>query len=105
MTEAEAEAEAAKRETTIIRYQGRPEGAGENQRLIEQVFAALDRERSEGLGDGVTFVHVVVTDSGVESSLGTLAPFAEFQSCTGDRLTAAPVREAAAVIGPYRLFG
>ncbi len=58
----------------MVRDETRPEAAGENERLVQQVFAQLDRDRPDGLryaafrlADGVSFVHVAVVDGGTNS--------------------------------------
>jgi len=55
--------------TKVIRYRTKPEHADENERLIRGVFAELAEDRPDGLhyatfrlDDGVSFVHVAVTD-------------------------------------------
>src|SRR3954462_5967519 len=60
--------------STVVRYQAKPDRADENQKLIEAVFADLDARQPKGftykvfrLEDGVSFVHVVVEDEGVEN--------------------------------------
>jgi hypothetical protein len=90
---------------TVIRYQTKPEAADENQRLIEKVFAELASAAPSGLRytsvrlvDGVTFLHVVLGDGDL---LPGLATFTEFQRDFGDRVTAAPERTEATVIGSY----
>jgi hypothetical protein len=89
----------------VIRYQTKPEAADENQRLIEKVFAELASAAPSGLrytsvrlADGVTFLHVVLGEGDV---LPGLAAFTEFQRDFGDRVTTAPERTEATVIGSY----
>jgi hypothetical protein len=89
----------------VIRYQTKPEAADENQRLIEKVFAELASAAPSGLryttvrlADGVTFMHVVLGDGDL---LPGLSAFAEFQRDFGERVTAAPERTEAIVIGSY----
>jgi hypothetical protein len=55
---------------TVVRYTTRPESAEENERLVRAVFAELAEQRPAGLSyssvrleDGVSFVHVAVTDT------------------------------------------
>jgi hypothetical protein len=92
----------------IIRYQTRPEAAEENQRLVEAVFAELADSTPNGLrytafrlADGVTFVHVVVSE-GEDNPLPTLAAFKKFQENMGERVAGPPVFEEATVVGEYR---
>ena len=94
-------------ETTIIRYETRPETSRQNRRLVEQVFRELADKAPEGLryavfelADGVTFLHVVSTEDGAEP-LTALPAFAEFQRDARDRMTGAPERSAATLVGSY----
>src|SRR3954453_17873829 len=70
-------------EAFVVRYRTTPQAAGENQRLIEAVFAELAATRPAGLNyaayrlaDGVTFVHVARGD---RAALSGIAAFHEFQ--------------------------
>lgn len=90
---------------TVIRYRMKPETAGENQRLIENVFAELESVAPEGLrytsarlADGVTFVHIVESEGDV---LPGLTAFQEFQRGFGDRVADGPDRDDATLIGTY----
>lgn len=92
----------------VIRYETKPEAAEENQRLVEEVFAALDKARPEGLHyatfrleDGVTFVHVVLT-KGDADPLPELPEFQAFAQGIGERIVAPPVRGDAQLVGSYR---
>jgi hypothetical protein len=97
-------------QTTVIRYETRPEAADENQRLVERVFEELGEVAPAGLryavfrlADGVTFVHVVDAEGGANPLLG-LAAFAEFQAGARDRMTDAPARAGATLVGSYRFL-
>src|SRR5712692_7362626 len=55
---------------SLIRYKTKPESADENQRLVEKVYEELAARDSGGiryatlrLEDGVSFVHIFMTDS------------------------------------------
>lgn len=92
----------------MVRYRTRPEAAEENRRLIEQVFAQLAAEDPGGirysayqLEDGVTFVHLVVSEDGADP-LPALSAFAEFQKGIGERLADGPERVQCEVVGAYR---
>lgn len=94
-------------ETTIIRYETRPGTSDENQRLVEQVFRELAGKAPDGvryavfrLADGVTFLHVVSTEDGAEP-LTALGAFTEFQRGARDRMTGAPERSGATLVGSY----
>lgn len=93
--------------TVVVRYETRADAAQENQRLVERVFAQLDRERPEGLGyavfrlaDGAGFLHVVATDEG-GASLSELPAFMEFQHGAEERLDGPPTRSEASLVGSY----
>jgi hypothetical protein len=97
--------------TIMVRYETRPDAADENQRLVEQVFAELNGKDPDGLryatfrlADGVTFVHVAVTE-GEANPLEQSGAFAEFQKGIRDRLVGPPERSDATVVGSYRFFG
>ncbi|HEV2034191.1 MAG TPA: hypothetical protein VGU71_08330 [Candidatus Dormibacteraeota bacterium] len=97
---------------SLIRYQTKPESADENQRLVEKVYAEL-AERDPGgvryatlrLADGVTFIHIFMTDSDAASNtLGGIVAFAEFQRELAQGCVEQPVAQAATVVGSYRLL-
>jgi hypothetical protein len=96
----------------VVRYRTKPEHADENQRLVENVFAALGRGRPENfryatfrLDDGVSFMHVasVETDDGV-NPLDSLDEFQAFTKGIADRCEEPPRVEVATVVGSYRLL-
>ena len=96
--------------TRVIRYRTKPEHADENERLVRNVFAELAEHRPEGLryatfrlDDGVSFVHVAVTD-GEETPLTSSPAFAAFQSAIGERCAEGPILAEAAVIGNFNLL-
>jgi hypothetical protein len=96
--------------TMVVRYQTRPDAADENQRLVEQVFAQLATEDPGGiryatfrLADGVTFIHVAVTE-GESSPLQGLSAFKEFSSTIGERCVEGPTGSGATAVGSYRFF-
>jgi hypothetical protein len=99
--------------TVVVRYRTKPDRADENQRLVEKVFAALDEIGDTGfayaslrLEDGVSFVHVVVEDSGgANVSLAEVPAFQEFQAGISDRCDEQPVARGASLVGAHRLFG
>jgi hypothetical protein len=96
----------------IIRYQVRAEAAEENQRLVEKVYAELAAGEPGGLryatfrlDDGVTFVHVALTE-GAGDPLRTTSAFQEFQRGIGDRVVPGTLtRGEAALVGAYRFLG
>ncbi|MEV6107000.1 hypothetical protein AB0M28_20120 [Streptomyces sp. NPDC051940] len=94
----------------IVRYRTREDAADENQRLVEQVLAELNTKDPGGLryasfrlADGVSFVHVVISEDGSDP-LAKSAAFAEFQTGIGDRLVAPPEVAEASLIGSYRIL-
>jgi hypothetical protein len=95
--------------TTVVRYQAKPDRADENQRLIEAVFADLDRYEPEGftykvfrLDDGVSFLHVVIEhDVENPSSLQDVPAFQVFLTDIGDRCDVPPVATGATIVGGY----
>jgi hypothetical protein len=94
---------------TVVRYQARPDRAGENQQLVEAVFADLDARRPNGfsyqvlrLDDGVTFVHVVVEhDVEQPDSLQDVPAFRAFVASVEGRCDVPPRATGATVIGTY----
>jgi hypothetical protein len=96
--------------TAIISYRTRPETAKENQRLVEQVFAELTEKEPDGLhyasfrlNDGVTFVHIVVTEDG-EDPLPGITAFKQFQQGFSERTVGKLSRDTATVVGSYRFL-
>jgi hypothetical protein len=95
---------------TVVRYQAKPDRADENQKLIEAVFADLDRRRPAGftyqvfrLEDGVSFVHVVVEhDIDDPDSLQDVPAFQAFVQDIADRCDVPPLAMGATVVGAYR---
>lgn len=97
---------------SVIRYKTKPESAEENQRLIEDVYAELAARDPGGmryttlrLADGVTFIHIFMTDSDdTPNRMGDIATFAEFQRELAQRCVEQPAAQAATVVGSYRLL-
>lgn len=92
----------------VVRYEMKGDTAQENRRLIEQVFAELAESQPDGLryasfllADGVTFIHIAITD-GESNPLMKSVAFKEFQREFGDRVSAPQVRSEATVVGSYR---
>ncbi|AXE24066.1 hypothetical protein C0216_11905 [Streptomyces globosus] len=91
----------------VVRYEMRPETADENQAVIEKVFQDLAQRAPEGLSyasfrlaDGVTFVHIAITEEGSEG-LAASPAFQEFQKGFGDRAAGPPVAGGATLVGAY----
>ncbi|MDQ6721320.1 MAG: hypothetical protein M3003_11080 [Candidatus Dormibacteraeota bacterium] len=97
---------------SLIRYKTKPESADENQRLVERVYEELAARDPGGvryatlrLEDGVTFIHIFMTDSDdASSTLGGIAAFAEFQRELTQRCAEQPAAQAATIVGSYRLL-
>jgi hypothetical protein len=97
----------------VVRYKVKPDRVGENERLVERVYAEL-AERDPGglryatlrLADGVSFVHVASIETADGSNpLTGIGAFAEFTRDIADRCDEPPVALDASVIGSYGLFG
>jgi hypothetical protein len=97
---------------SVIRYRTKPESADENQRLVEDVYAELAARDPGGmryatlrLADGVTFIHIFMTDSDdTPNTMGDIAAFVEFQRELAQRCVEQPAAQAATVVGSYRLL-
>jgi len=97
---------------SVIRYRTKPEWAEENQRLVEKVYAELGSRDPGGihyatlrLEDGVTFLHIFMTDSdGAQNPLSSSPAFAEFQKDLPQRCDEQPAAQAATIVGSYRLL-
>jgi hypothetical protein len=95
------------RHATVVRYTTRPEAGDENEKLIRAVFAQLAEQLPSGFGyvairldDGVSFVHVAVTE-GEDNPLAALPAFGEFASTIGERCSEGPVPAGGTVVGAY----
>jgi hypothetical protein len=97
---------------SVIRYRTKPESADENQRLVEDVYAELAARDPGGmryatlrLADGVTFIHIFMTDSDdTPNTMGDITAFTEFQRELAQRCVEQPAAQAATVVGSYRLL-
>lgn len=94
--------------TVIVQYTTRADAADENQKLVENVFAELAATNPDGLryatfrlADGVSFVHIAMTD-GESNPLPQLAAFQEFTREIGDRCVEGPTPSQATLVGSYR---
>ena len=93
----------------MVRYTVKPEHAEENQALIEDVFAALEREQPNGmaysvfkLADGVSFVHLTTHDSPDGMNPLTLIPaFKAFAAGAKERCAVQPVSSSVTMVGHY----
>jgi hypothetical protein len=97
---------------TSIRYTVKEGRGDENQRLIEQVFAALAADGPSGLrysafrlDDGVTFVHVVSHQSDESRDrFRALPAFQAFLAGLKERCDVQPVRTPLTEVGTYDSF-
>lgn len=97
--------------TVMVRYQVRPDAAAENERLIQQVFEQLAREKPEGLryqsiklADGVSFVHIASHAGEGSNPLTRLPAFKAFVAGIKERCVEQPVTVEAEVVGAYSGF-
>ena len=94
----------------MIRYRTKPDQADANAKLVEAVYAELDRTRPDGvsyatfrLTDQVTFVHVVQVRQ-EPNPLLVVKAFGEFQAGIADRVDQPPAQEELTEVGSYRFF-
>src|ERR671931_2219876 len=97
----------------LVRYKIKPDRVEENEELVRAVYDELRHTEPGGLryatfklDDGVSFLHVAVTESDTGGSpLSKVKAFHEFQKNIEDRTDEAPVVTAIEEIGTYRLLG
>jgi hypothetical protein len=97
----------------MVRYRVKPERVEENEELVRAVYDELRRTEPAGLryatfklDDGVSFVHLAVTESENEASpLSRVKAFREFQRDIEGRTEEAPVVTELDRIGSYRMVG
>ena len=97
----------------MVRYRVKPERVEENEELVRAVYDELRRTEPAGLryatfklDDGVSFVHLAVTESESGGSpLSRLRAFQEFQKDIEDRTDESPVVTELDQIGSFRLVG
>jgi hypothetical protein len=94
--------------TVMVRYQVKPGMADENERLIREVFAQLARDKPAGLryesfklADGVSFMHLAISESKEANPLPQLAAFKAFVGGIKDRALEPPVTVELSQIGGY----
>lgn len=96
----------------MVRYRVKQDRAAENERLIQAVFAQLEKERPDGLRyasfklpDGVSFVHIASLETADgQNPLAALAAFKEFTSAIKERCEEPPIAEDLSAVGSYRLL-
>jgi hypothetical protein len=97
----------------MVRYRVKPERVEENEELVRAVYAELRRTEPAGLryatfklDDGVSFIHLAVTEAESEGSpLSKLRSFKEFQKHIEDRTDERPVVSELDQIGSFRRVG
>jgi hypothetical protein len=97
--------------TVVVRYKTQPERAEENQKLVENVYAALEELGPDGfsyatfrLEDGVTFVHIAREGDASGFNLSELPAFRAFVENVADRCVEPPDAEGATVVGSYKFL-
>jgi hypothetical protein len=95
----------------MVRYKVKPDRATENEQLVRAVYEELGRTNPSGLRygtfrleDGVSFVHLAVTEDG-HNPLSEVEAFKEFQKEIRDRCEEAPVVTELQEVGSFHLFG
>jgi hypothetical protein len=97
----------------MVRYKVKPERVEENEHLVRAVYDEIRRAVPAGLryatfklDDGVSFVHLAVTESeNGGSPLSKVKAFQEFQKDIEDRTDEGPVVTELDLIGSFRLLG
>jgi hypothetical protein len=97
----------------MVRYRVKPERVAENEELVLAVYEELRHTEPDGLryatfklDDGVSFVHLAVTESEDGGSpLSKVKAFQEFQKNIEDRTDDGPVVTGLDQIGSFHLFG
>lgn len=96
----------------MVTYTVKADRAGENVRLVQDVFAQLAQETPEGLryttfkkDDGVSFVHLAIieTEDG-KSPVAALTSFKKFTQDIAARCEVPPKAVTLEIIGNYRLL-
>jgi len=96
----------------MVRYKIKPDRVAENEELVRAVYDELRRTAPAGLryatfrlDDGVSFVHLSVTDTeDGHNPLSDVNAFKEFQANIAERCEEAPVVTELREIGSFRLF-
>ena len=97
----------------MVRYKVKPGQAARNTELVEAVYDELRRSSPAGfryatfrLDDGLTFVHLAVTEADDGSSpLSGNEAFQRFQEGIADRCDEPPAAAEVHEVGSFRLFG
>jgi quinol monooxygenase YgiN len=97
----------------MVRYKVKPGRVEENEELVRAVYDEIRRTDPAGLryatfklDDGVSFVHLAMTESEAgRSPLSKVKAFQEFQKNIEDRTDEGPVVTDLDPIGSFRLVG
>jgi hypothetical protein len=97
----------------MVRYKVKPDQADTNTKLVEAVYDELHRSRPAGfryatfrLDDGLTFVHLAITETDDGSNpLSGIQAFERFQEGIAERCDEPPVATEVHEVGSFRLFG
>ena len=97
----------------MLRYKVKPDQADANTKLVEAVYDELHRSRPAGfryatfrLDDGLTFVHLAITETDDGSNpLSGIQAFGRFQEGIAERCDEPPVATEVHEVGSFRLFG
>ncbi|MEV0714253.1 hypothetical protein [Asanoa sp. NPDC050611] len=95
----------------MVRANVRPERVDDIEEAGRTLFAAIERERLQGiryasvrLPDGVTYLNLLALDDGIANPLPSLPEARQFQEQLKGWLAGPATSEPLTVIGSYRLF-
>jgi hypothetical protein len=95
----------------MIRYRVKPDRVAENEELVRAVYKELHDAQPDGfryatfrLDDGVSFVHIALSD-GEGTPLAALPAFQRFQQDIGERCDEPPHVSEISEIGSYHRTG
>lgn len=97
---------------TLVRYKVKPDQAARNEELVRQVYEELHRTAPAGIAyatfvleDGVSFVHVALTEAeDGRSPLMDIAAFRAFQENINDRCDEPPAPIDFREVGSYAFW-
>ena len=96
----------------MVRYKLKPDRVAENERLVAQVYAELERVAPAGLhyatfklDDGVSFVHIASNDAEGGNPLTELGSFKAFVASIRERCEEPPATLELTEVGSYAFFG
>ena len=97
----------------MVRYKVKPDQADANTKLVVDGLDELHRSRPAGfryatfrLDDGLTFVHLAITETDDGSNpLSGIQAFGRFQEGIAERCDEPPVATEVHEVGSFRLFG